>query len=1017
MNRLSILSLLGICIALWCLGSTPAASAGSTQSAIIVSPQGASAMEQLAAREVRRYVYLRTGRLLPMVTESSGSLAEPELIVVARKDRPLVRAIAGSEVATALETLAPQSYRVMTIPNRQALSKQRRTSTVQPRALLVTGGDDAGTLYAAYQLAETLGVRFYLHGDVIPEERMDWKLPEVDVQGKPLFALRGIQPFHDFPEGPDWWNRDDYLAVIGQLPKLRMNFFGLHTYPEDRPNAEPTVWIGQSSELSERGRVKVSYPSSYMSTARGNWGYGQLKTSDYVLGTATLFERDDFGPEVMFGDMPAPTTPEACNQVFDRSAAMLRDAFAFAHELGVKTCVGTETPLVIPKQVQERLKAQGKNPGDAAVVQELYEGIFRRAADAYALDYYWFWTPEGWTWSSVKEEEIKATMDDLSRAIAARAKVQAPFSLATCGWVLGPQQDRAMFDKVLPKDMAVSCINRQVGYTPVDAGFAEVKGRSKWAIPWLEDDPALSAPQLWAGRMRRDAYDALRYGCDGLMGIHWRTRALGPNIGALAQAAWNQEPWAQAYNPAGPAPEAPRVAGPVGGEVAGFPNNPIADTTDATLYQTVRYNLTAYHLPATNGLCKVTLKFCEPHYAAAGVRVFDVKLQGRTILTNLDIFAKVGKNRALDFSYSDVLVTNGWLDIEFVPRVEFPSIAALVVEGAGFTTKINCGGPAYKEYAADMPVAPGPKPILPGTLDFYRDWATTEFGPGAGAVAAMIFEKIDGALPKPCTWIDGPGGIQPDVRPWDQVRKEYDFVDEFAALSPAVKSAGNRERYEYWLSTFRYLRAVGELNCTWGEYNRVAAKIKEQKDAAAQKEMARTLALPLRVKLVGLVGTVFDHLLATVSTTGELGTVANWNQHNLPGLLTKPGEELARLLGEPLPAGAQLKPSYHGPTRIIVPTKRTSLAMNEALKLKVIILSEAPPRAATLRWRKLGERRFAEVPLKLVARGVYSVQLPAGVQDDFEYYIQAEPAKGKAVYFPATAPKLNQTVIVSAPTA
>ena len=110
-----------------------------------------------------------------------------------------------------------------------------------------------------------------------------------------------------------------------------------------------------------------------------------------------------------------------------------------------------------------------------------------------------------------------------------------------------------MFDKVLPKDMAVSCINRQVGYTPVDAGFAEVQGRSKWAIPWLEDDPALSAPQLWAARMRRDAADALRYGCDGLLGIHWRTRALGPNISALAQAAWQQGAWADAYNSAAPA--------------------------------------------------------------------------------------------------------------------------------------------------------------------------------------------------------------------------------------------------------------------------------------------------------------------------------------------------------------------------------------------------------------------------------------------------------------------------------
>ena len=183
------------------------------------------------------------------------------------------------------------------------------------------------------------------------------------------------------------------------------------------------------------------------------------------------------------------------------------------------------------------------------------------------------------------------------------------------------------------------------------------------------------------------------------------------------------------------------------------------------------------------------------------------------------------------------------------------------------------------------------------------------------------------------------------------------------------------------------------MNCAWGEYNRVMEQVKQQKDGAAQKDMARRLALPVRVKLVRLVSVLFDHLLATVTTPGELGTVMNWNQHNLPGLLTKPGEELAKILGEPLPAEAQPTQAYRGPTRIIVPTTRTSLAANEALNLKVIVLSETPPRAATLCWRKLGARRFAEIPLKWVARGVYSVQLPAGAKDDFEYYIRVEPER------------------------
>src|SRR5664279_3619907 len=98
-----------------------------------------------------------------------------------------------------------------------------------------------------------------------------------------------------------------------------------------------------------------------MNTLRGNWGGAAEKTSSYVFGSAALFERDDYGPEVMFGFMPSPTTPEASNDVFNRAAAMLRDAFNFAHQAGVKTCVGTETPLVVPKPLQARLKEQGKN--------------------------------------------------------------------------------------------------------------------------------------------------------------------------------------------------------------------------------------------------------------------------------------------------------------------------------------------------------------------------------------------------------------------------------------------------------------------------------------------------------------------------------------------------------------------------------------------------------------------------------------------------------------------------------
>ena len=100
-------------------------------------------MEQLAACEVRRYIYLRTGRLLPMITEPKGALPGGNLILVARKDRSLVRTGADADLIASLGSLAPQSYRLKTIANQRAPAVRRSSSTAGPRLLLVTGGDDS----------------------------------------------------------------------------------------------------------------------------------------------------------------------------------------------------------------------------------------------------------------------------------------------------------------------------------------------------------------------------------------------------------------------------------------------------------------------------------------------------------------------------------------------------------------------------------------------------------------------------------------------------------------------------------------------------------------------------------------------------------------------------------------------------------------------------------------------------------------------------------------------------------
>lgn len=813
----------------------------------ILSPAGATAAEQLAAREVRRYFYLRTGRLLPVA--NAERYPGGEAIVVARADRPLARAA-----------------------NARPGSGEYRLKTVKP-ALYLLGGDDTGTLYAAYSFAAKLGVRFYLHGDVVPDERIAAALPALEETGKPLFSIRGIQPFHDFPEGPDWWNREDYLAYVAQLPKLRMNFLGLHTYPESDHGPEPAVWIGQPGDFGSGGKVAFAYPASWANTVRKDmWGYAATSTSEFSGGAAQLFEDERYGPEVMRGLMPVPLTPAESVELFHRAGEMLRDAFTLARALGVKTCIGTETPLTVPAALQDRLKTQGRQ----IVARDLYRGIFARIAATCPIDYYWLWTPEDWTWGGNKPEAVEATAADIRAALGALDDLLKPFTLATSGWVLGPQQDRSGLDRILPRDVPMSCINRKVGHAPVEPAFANIQGRPKWAIPWLENDPNLAAQQPWVGRMRYDAADALRLGCTGLVGIHWRTKILAANIAALADAAWDQK-WVPASFDTRPVP----------------PGQKLTD-------------------PAAEG---------NGH---------EHPLRGRS-----------------------------------------------------------------------MPVE-----------EFYADFARANFGAGVAAQAGAILARTDGAgLPEPTKWDKGPGGIIAAETPWEQIRDRYRFVDEFAALRAQVRGAGNLERFDYWLGTFRCMAEMARMGALRGVFEKQMTAIKDEKSAASRQALARE-ALANRVELARSWERMMSALVAVAGTPGELGTIANLEQHNrrLLHFLDAHDAELAAALGSALADSAQPGGAYRGEARVFVPSVRTLAAYGERLSLKIIAPAPEPVRGVRVYWRGLGAGALLPVAALHVGRAVYRAELPA-LAGDIEYYVEAETAKGGKLVWPATAPKLNQTVV------
>lgn len=111
---------------------------------------------------------------------------------------------------------------------------------------------------------------------------------------------------------------------------------------------------------------------------------------------------------------------------------------------------------------------------------------------------------------------------------------------------------------------------------------------------------------------------------------------------------------------------------------------PIAGTQDDSLYQSERYWAGAggsyrFDVPQ-NGVYSVTLRFAEIYPTMIfGGRIFDVKVQGSTVVASLDVMTRAGARFAAYDIETSVLVTSGQIVIEFVTRTGSPKVNAIAI--------------------------------------------------------------------------------------------------------------------------------------------------------------------------------------------------------------------------------------------------------------------------------------------------------------------------------------------------
>lgn len=751
--------------------------------------------------------------------------------------------------------------------------------------ILLKGWGDIEVLYAVYTYLEMLGIRFYMSGDVLPENTAKNLLfgEEINRVERPLFLVRGLHPFHDFPEGPDWWSQENYRQNLSQLVKMKGNFIGLHTYPETRKEpvkmtAEPLVWIGMEEDCGEDGAVRISYPAQHFKTSGDTWNYHAVPIGEYPFETGKVFSGEVMLPSYMKGYEEesylkqlkwAELKPEeeigrytgmfqACGEFFSR-------VFHYAHLLDVKTCIGTEVPLTVPGIVKKHYGLEGSMTDEQLTA--FYQGMFRRIQVLYELDYYWMWTPEDWTWRGNSQEETAETIRNFQCALEAKKKSNAAFELAVCGWTLGPLEDRAAFDRFLPKTMPFSCINRYVGFERVEETFRELTERPTWAIPWLEDDPAMISPQLWVGRVRKDAYDAKQYGCEGLLGIHWRTESVSPVIRAMLDAGWSQADWEES---------ASAVIGS------------LVSREEEEEGRRKRVEGVPVDLPA----CNITGRYAD-------------------------------------------------------------------------------------------------------SLDFYEDWCRAQFGEEAGKLAATIYAKMDGYLPRPSKWVDGPGNVTVNEEPWETVSREYEFVKELAELEPFVKTEDCMERFETRLAEWRYLRATAEVGCRKAAFDR-ACKSRNTEELERAASMLTKAVVELE-----------KQLLLSVKSVGELGVLTNLQQRSLIPIKNECNEALAEM---GLPAMEWNESPLEPCSKLVLLTERSNLLEQEPWEVKVLVLGGGATRV-TIFWHSLeGGTKYKK---DLVHEGGWRFGVllnPEEISEDFAYHIEADGQK--KLFYPVQGQYREKTVII-----
>jgi len=542
-------------------GSSPGLIASHGQpEALIVLGDNASPFDRFVGGELQKHIETLSDAKLEMISSrevSRQAKGKSLLLVGGPGSNELVRQ-AASRRQVNFEGLKPEGYIL------------RRISLEGRPALVVGGNDEAGTMYAAYDLLERLGFVFLLTKDILPEKRAEVVLPSLDERVEPAFRRRGIHIDNCYPN-QTLWSLEDWKRTLDQMAKMRMNYLQVFWFPN-------TPWL----TYEYRGEKNFLGDASVKESGYMLWRHqaGSFLVKDVAIG------REHFKyPRIAPPELQDVETPD---QAFEKAQDLLRAVIAYAKTRKIKTWLAID-PVSMPPNLARFARSRAGDlpfqpvlggayacPSDP-VVHEINESRLKSLFTTYPeAEGYFLWFPElfpvceddrsrAYTlqerpkffteealhWKAyangyernadrVVDSDI-GTVEVMRSALEARARInpkaKVGFGAFGRGFVY------PLLDKMFPKDVPFTDMVSRGIWTPMGVPMGDYGGmgeRERTLITRSDDDGSMLGMQFSVNMYYKDRTfeGALENGVAGHTTQVNRARGMEHNEKFMAEGAW-----------------------------------------------------------------------------------------------------------------------------------------------------------------------------------------------------------------------------------------------------------------------------------------------------------------------------------------------------------------------------------------------------------------------------------------------------------------------------------------------